>query len=150
MEYKKLSENTMKKHQPTLFLLFVGSLGVLLVLYATAPFGPGISGDSVFSLAGAENLMSGNGYLDHYGKPLTIFPPLLSFFIALLMKLFNIRMVANNLLGLDINEKTRFSTGEPFFKVWISLGLREKKATSEPETKPDNPKMTTNNNPLTI
>lgn len=64
--------------------LILGAIGVLLLLYHTRN-GPGITGDSVHYVMGAENLLAGNGYsrTDGSGKfvPITGFPP--GFSIAL-------------------------------------------------------------------
>ena len=62
----------------------------------------------------------------------------------ILMKLFKISIVARSLLGLDINAYIFLSTELPFLRSWISRGLNEKNATSEPETIPDKTSNNTN------
>lgn len=61
-----------------LTLLALGILGVFLLLFHTRN-GPGITGDSVHYVMGAENILAGNGYsrTDGSGEfvPITAFPP---------------------------------------------------------------------------
>lgn len=64
------------------FILLAGVAGGLLVLYTTAPYGAGVSGDSVYYLSGAENIANGQGYFDHFGQPLVKFPPLYAYLLA--------------------------------------------------------------------
>lgn len=67
------------------FTLVLSSVGVLLLLYHTRN-GPGITGDSVSYVMGAENLVAGRGYSRTAGGgeavPITGFPPGYSVFLA--------------------------------------------------------------------
>ena len=64
------------------FILLAGLAGMLLVLYTTAPYGAGVTGDSVYYLSGAENIACGHGYIDHFGRPLVKFPPLYAYLLG--------------------------------------------------------------------
>ena len=65
--------------------LLVAAGGVVAVLYKTR-YGPGASGDSVYYLMGARNLLSGNGFSRYSGGweaiPITGFPPFFSVLLA--------------------------------------------------------------------
>jgi hypothetical protein len=63
--------------------------------------------------------------------------------IAIFTKLLAIRIVANNLFGLDNKSKTLVETlSLLLFKVSLSFASIEKKATSEPETKAESTRRT--------
>lgn len=64
------------------FALLLVSLG--LGLAATRIYGAGVSGDSIFYLSTAENLLVGRGFVDNSGEPFVAFPPLLVLTIAAL------------------------------------------------------------------
>ena len=75
--------------QRILFLVLlvgVSLLGALLLAYVT-PHGMGLVNDSVGYIAGARNLVLGDGYSRLTGngepRPITNYPPLYSFFLAL-------------------------------------------------------------------
>ena len=59
--------------------------GMLAVTYQTRK-GPGVTGDSVYYVMGAQNLLSGNGYSRYSGGwepvPITGFPPVFSLILA--------------------------------------------------------------------
>ncbi len=80
----------MNRKPKFIYLAFLSILGTGLVLYATAPFGPGVSGDSIAYLSGAESLALGEGYLDIFGNTIVLYPPFYSFVAAPLMNLLNI------------------------------------------------------------
>lgn len=67
---------------PTIFL---SVCGVVLILVQTR-FGPGVNGDTVHYVMGAQNLLAGNGYSRNSGGgeilPITGFPPLFSSVLA--------------------------------------------------------------------
>jgi 4-amino-4-deoxy-L-arabinose transferase-like glycosyltransferase len=84
--------------------------GMAAVTYQTQS-GPGVSGDSVYYVMGAQNLLSGNGYSRYSGGwepvPITGFPPIFSLILAgaglFTSDLFNAARVINILLfGLNI------------------------------------------------
>lgn len=58
-------------------------LAVTYVLSATRAYGIGLSPDSVEYLAGAEHLMSGEGFTGIDGKPIAVWPPLYPAMLAL-------------------------------------------------------------------
>jgi hypothetical protein len=66
-------------------LLVISGLGVALILYYTR-YVPGVGGDSVQYVMGAQNLLDGNGYGRVSGageiKPITGFPPFFSLVLA--------------------------------------------------------------------
>ena len=86
-------------------LLLIAAVGVGLILYETQ-IGPGINGDSVHYIMGAENLLLGNGYSRWSGggeiRPITGFPPLYSTVLAGLgfigLDLFQAARILNALL----------------------------------------------------
>lgn len=51
-------------------------VGVGLILFITAPYGAGISGDSVDYLSTADSLKKGAGFTDYMGEPYIYWPPL--------------------------------------------------------------------------
>jgi hypothetical protein len=76
----------MKKKQLWLALsIFLSCLGIALILYYTR-YVPGVGGDSVQYVMGAQNLLDGNGYGRVSGlgevKPITGFPPFFSLILA--------------------------------------------------------------------
>jgi hypothetical protein len=90
-----------------LLLIMMSAMG--LVWWITRA-GPGMSGDSVRYLMGAENLLSGNGYSRLSGggelRPITGFPPFYSILLAMIGWLgFNLTSTARwlNILLLGIN-----------------------------------------------
>jgi hypothetical protein len=89
-----------QRNWPTFFLLLVIPLmGFGLILYETK-IGPGINGDSIQYIMGAENLAAGNGFSRISGggelRPITGFAPLYSTVLAGL-----------SLVGLDIYQAAR-------------------------------------------
>ncbi len=70
-----------KKYDLWLICL-AGIAAVVMVLATTAPYGAGVSGDSVYYLSGAQNIAAGNGYFDHFGNPIVKFPPLYTYLLA--------------------------------------------------------------------
>jgi hypothetical protein len=67
------------------FLLFLSVLAVLAVVLCatvTSKYGAGVSSDSTKYLSVAQNLLDGNGLVDHKGAPLLSWPPLYSMILA--------------------------------------------------------------------
>ena len=68
-----------------LFILSLAITGILILRYMT-PYGLGMVNDSVGYIAGARNILAGNGYSRYSGEwkviPITNFPPLFSYTIA--------------------------------------------------------------------
>jgi hypothetical protein len=62
--------------------LLFGILGFFLILYITAPYGAGVSGDSVDYVSTADNLLKGNGFIDYAGEPYLFWPPLYPLLLA--------------------------------------------------------------------
>lgn len=62
----------------------LGLLGTGLVLVATTSYGVGLSSDSVSYISSAQNISDGYGYVNHVGKPITVFPPLFSAVLAVI------------------------------------------------------------------
>ncbi len=58
--------------------------------------------------------------------------------IATLIKLLDIKIVANKLFGFESSSLTLWLAFELILRFSLSLGLREKKATSDPEIKAEN------------
>jgi hypothetical protein len=86
-------------------LLLIAAVGVGLILYETR-IGPGINGDSVHYIMGAENLLLGNGFSRWSGggeiRPITGFPPFYSTVLACMgfigLDLFQVARILNALL----------------------------------------------------
>lgn len=78
----------------------IAFLGIALILVQTR-FGPGVNGDTVHYVMGAQNLLAGNGYSRMSGGgeilPITGFPPMFSTVLAGL-----------GWMGLDIYDGARF------------------------------------------
>ncbi|PWH12935.1 MAG: hypothetical protein DDG60_11410 [Anaerolineae bacterium] len=94
-------------------IIALALLSLLLGIAATSIYGAGVSGDSIFYLSTAENLLSGRGFVDNSGEPFVSFPPLLVLTIAGLSWLFraDVFVVAwvMNLVLLGVN--TALSAG---------------------------------------
>ena len=70
------------------FLVIISSLlGVILILCINNHFGAGVSPDSVSYLAGARNLIKGDGFLNYDKTPIVDWPPLYPFILALIGKI---------------------------------------------------------------
>ncbi len=97
---KSLALQKQQSWLTSFLLLVIAAIGVSLILYETQ-IGPGINGDSVHYIMGAENLILGNGFSRWSGggevRPITGFPPLYSTILAGL-----------GFLGLDLFQVTRF------------------------------------------
>ncbi len=65
-----------------IFLITISMAGFALALYATSPFGAGVSGDAANNLSTAENLLRGKGFFDLFGNPLVFWPPLYPILLA--------------------------------------------------------------------
>jgi hypothetical protein len=72
-----LSKNTV-----WIFLLVLAVLASLLCWIVTSKYGAGVSSDSTKYLSVAQNLLEGNGLVDHKGAPLLSWPPLYSMILA--------------------------------------------------------------------
>lgn len=64
------------------FLMIISVAGLCLAIYATTPFGAGVSGDAASNLSTAENLLRGKGFVDLFGNPLVYWAPLYSIILA--------------------------------------------------------------------
>jgi hypothetical protein len=87
------------------------SLGGMLALWRSTPFGLGLVNDSSYYVEGAANLLAGKGFVRFSGggelKPITHFPPLFSlalagFGLAGMDLLAGARLLITILFGLDI------------------------------------------------
>ncbi len=76
----------MAKSYP-IFLLFAVLSGLAIVIFATMPFGAGVSSDAVRILSTADNLLKGRGFFDYSGLPLLWWPPLYPIILAFLSKI---------------------------------------------------------------
>jgi len=67
------------KHIDKKYLIFLSALavaGAILTGVVTSKYGPGVSADATKYLSIAENLLAGNGFFDHTGRPLLWWPPM--------------------------------------------------------------------------
>src|SRR5436190_11427798 len=108
----------------TLSVMFLGGI-------ATSRYGSGVASDSVKYMAVAQNLLDGNGLLDHRGFQLLAWPPLYSMFLAGLSFItgldvfvagwyFNIFLLGLNLFLSGIIFQRIFST-KPLYAYLSSL-----------------------------
>src|SRR5260221_14019411 len=73
---------TLQKKRFWIFLICLVLLVMILGGIATARYGAGVASDSVKYLAVAQNLLDGNGLIDHHGSPFLSWPPLYPIFLA--------------------------------------------------------------------
>ena len=70
------------KYRYWIFLSTLAVLAILLCGMVTSKYGAGVSSDSTKYLSVAQNLLEGNGLVDHKGAPLLSWPPLYSMLLA--------------------------------------------------------------------
>ncbi len=68
----------------SIYLLAISLLGGAFAFIVTFRYGAGLATDGARYLSAAENLLNGQGLRDYLGAPLTQFPPLYSFSIAVI------------------------------------------------------------------
>jgi hypothetical protein len=73
---------TFSKNSFWIFLSALALLAILLCGIVTSKYGAGVSSDSTKYLSVAQNLLDGNGLVDHKGAPLLSWPPLYSIILA--------------------------------------------------------------------
>jgi len=66
-----------------IILVILALIAGFLVSYATSLYGIGLSQDSVVYMAAAQNIAAGNGITSYNGTPVTLWPPLYPFIVAL-------------------------------------------------------------------
>ena len=66
----------------TMLLAALSALGVALVMAREITYGVALGHDAIYYLAGARNLLAGEGYSDISGRPITLWPPLYSLLLA--------------------------------------------------------------------
>ena len=66
----------------TMLLAALSALGVALVMAREITYGVGLEFDSIVYIAGARNLLAGEGYSNISGRPITWWPPLYSLLLA--------------------------------------------------------------------
>ncbi len=71
-----------RKYRYEAHLFLLGLLGFFLILYLTATYGAGVSGDSVDYISTADNLLKGRGFRDYAGEPYLYWPPLYPLLLA--------------------------------------------------------------------
>lgn len=115
------------------FVLVLALASVGLGFWATSVYGAGVSGDSIFYLSTAENLLAGRGFFDNSNNPFVSFPPLLVLIFAGLAWLFKADVFVAawffNLLLLGVNTALgswwlyRFFREKPVYFLLGSLFL---------------------------
>ncbi|MEW5959962.1 MAG: hypothetical protein AB1801_19755 [Chloroflexota bacterium] len=70
-----------ERHWRKISALF-GLAGIGLILFITAPYGAGVSGDAVDYLSTADSLKRGAGFTDFSGEPYIYWPPLYPLMLA--------------------------------------------------------------------
>ena len=66
----------------TMLLAALSALGVASVMTREITYGVALHWDSIQYIAGARNLLAGEGYSNIYGLPITLWPPLYSLLLA--------------------------------------------------------------------
>lgn len=130
MDYLNIFKNA-KVATIVILVLSLGNIG--LGLWATSVYGAGVSGDSIFYLSTAENLLAGRGFVDNSNDPFVAFPPLLVFIFAGLAWQFKADVFITawffNLLLLGVNTALsswwlyRFFREQPVYFLLGSLFL---------------------------
>lgn len=70
-----------------LLIILLALLGAVFILLSTAPYGAGLSSDSVDYISAARSIMRGAGVCYYDGTPLVWFPPLYPALLALIGKI---------------------------------------------------------------
>lgn len=115
---------TLQKKRFWIFLICLALVAMILGGIATARYGAGVASDSVKYLSVAQNLLDGNGLIDHRGSPLLSWPPLYPIFLASLsffsgLDVFVVGWYFNIfLLGLNV-----FLSGIIFQRVFFAKPL---------------------------
>jgi hypothetical protein len=113
------------------FIIALALVSIGLGVWATSVYGAGVSGDSIFYLSAAENLLAGRGFVDNSNDPFVSFPPLLVLIFAGLARFFNVDVFVAawyfNLFLLGINTALgswwlyRFFREQPIYFLLGSL-----------------------------
>jgi hypothetical protein len=115
---------TLSKNTFWIFLSTLAVLAILLCAVVTSKYGAGISSDSTKYLSVAQNLVEGNGLVDHKGAPLLSWPPLYSMILAGLSLITGLDVFVAGwyfnvlLLGLNV-----FLSGVIFQRVFLEKPL---------------------------
>ena len=115
---------TLSKNTFWIFLFVLTVLAIFLCGIVTSKYGAGVSSDSTKYLSVAQNLLEGNGLVDHKGAPLLSWPPLYSMILAGLSLLTGLDVFAAGwyfnvfLLGLNV-----FLSGMIFQRVFSEKPL---------------------------
>jgi hypothetical protein len=115
---------TLSKNTFWIFLSTLAVLAIILCGVVTSKYGAGISSDSTKYLSVAQNLLDGNGLVDHKGAPLLSWPPLYSMILARLSLLSGLDVFIAGwyfnvfLLGLNV-----FLSGVIFYRVFSERPL---------------------------
>ena len=94
MQIRGVIEGAGRERRVTVLCAALGVAGVVLVLAVTGRYGAGLSQDSVDYVAAARNLLAGNGYLTHEGRPFVLWGPLLPTLLAAWVALFGVAALA--------------------------------------------------------
>jgi hypothetical protein len=115
---------TLSKNTFWIFLSTLTVLAILLCGVVTSKYGAGISSDSTKYLSVAQNLVEGNGLVDHKGAPLLSWPPFYSMILAALSLMTGLDVFVAGwyfnvfLYGLNI-----FLSGVIFYRVFLEKPL---------------------------
>jgi hypothetical protein len=115
---------TLSKNTFWIFLSTLAVLAIILCGVVTSKYGAGISSDSTKYLSVAQNLLEGNGLVDHKGAPLLSWPPLYSIILAGLSLLTGLDVFVAGwylnvfLLGLNV-----YLSGVIFYRVFSEKPL---------------------------
>lgn len=103
-----------------IFLLVFSLLAMLIGGIVTSNYGAGVASDSAKYLGVAQNVLDGNGLVDHRGKPLLAWPPLYSMIIAGLSALTRLDIfVAAWYLNIFILGLNLFLSGVIFQRIFF-------------------------------
>jgi hypothetical protein len=131
------SDVEQRKSSVFFFFLFImlSIFGTVLLFWATAPWGIGVSVDSVAYIDGARQILEGKGYCFADSDPITHWPPLFSVFLAGIGLLGidpigGARILNSLLFGLNIGivgiilKRFTGSTKIAFWGLWFMLTSR--------------------------
>jgi hypothetical protein len=115
---------TLSRNTFWIFLATLAMLAILLCGVVTSKYGAGISSDSTKYLSVAQNLLEGNGLVDHKGAPLLSWPPLYSMILAGLSLITGLDVfVAGWYFNVFLYGLNVFLSGVIFYRVFLEKRL---------------------------
>lgn len=108
----------------TSLLILLSLISSFYVLLSTSRFGAGLSYDSVYYIAAANNLIDGKGIVDFTNEPITNYPPFFPLVLGIVSFIFNTSpLMIANVLNAAFFGIIVYSSGIMFFRYTISVML---------------------------